>query len=148
MNFLFRLLLVILAAPVVALGADSPPDGSKEIVRSFYGLVFNDHQPALAMEKFVGPKYIQHNPFVADGKQPFIDYFEKFFREHPHAHAEIKRLIAEGNLVVAHVHSTVDEHDRGRAVMDIFRIENGKIVEHWDVAQPVPEKTANSNGMF
>lgn len=96
----------------------------------------------------MGDKYIQHNPFVSDGKKPFIDFFVGFYKKHPAAKTDIKRIIAEGDLVVIHTHSKIDESDRGRAVMDIFRVANGKIVEHWDVSQSIPDKSANENTMF
>jgi predicted SnoaL-like aldol condensation-catalyzing enzyme len=121
---------------------------NKKIVTSFYDMAFNQHMPKEAMQEYVGSDYIQHNPFVGTGKQPFIDFFIEFQKKHPKSHAEIKRVLAEGDLVTVHVHSTLEQEDRGRAVMDIFRLENGKIVEHWDVGQPIPEKSANDNTMF
>ena len=81
-------------------------------------------------------------------KLAFIDFVNGFVAKYPHLKVDIKRVIAEGNLVVTHVLITTDEKDRGLAAMDIFRLENGKIVEHWDVVQPVPDKPANENGMF
>lgn len=121
---------------------------NKEVVRSFYELAFNKHKPAEAMKLYVGDKYIQHNPFAGDGKQAFIDYFESHFKKNPETNVSIKRLIAENDLVVIHLHSKQNKNDRGRAVMDIFRLENGKIVEHWDVVQAIPEKSENTNTMF
>lgn len=123
-------------------------ESNKKVVTSFYTKAFNEHKPSEAMQKYVGDKYIQHNPFVANGQKPFIDYFTGFYKTHPDAHVEIKRVLAERDLVIVHVHSMADKKDRGRAVMDIFRLENGKIVEHWDVGQPIPEKSANENTMF
>jgi predicted SnoaL-like aldol condensation-catalyzing enzyme len=85
---------------------------------------------------------------VATGRQPFVDFFVPFFQKNAGAKSEIKRTIAEGDLVVLHVLSKIDAKDTGRAVVDIFRVEDGKIVEHWDVMQAVPEKAANPNTMF
>jgi predicted SnoaL-like aldol condensation-catalyzing enzyme len=85
---------------------------------------------------------------AGDGKQPFIDFFSEFYKKHPDARMEIKRMIAENDLVVVHTHSQLSKAERGSAVVDIFRLENGKIVEHWDVIQAIPEKAANDNGMF
>jgi len=123
-------------------------DVNKQTVSDFYKLAFNDHNPAKAVEKYVGKTYTQHNPTVADGPQAFIDFVNGFYATNPNLHVEIKRLIAEGDLVVTHVLITTSETDRGLAAMDIFRLEGGKIVEHWDVVQPVPDKPANNNGMF
>jgi predicted SnoaL-like aldol condensation-catalyzing enzyme len=123
-------------------------DVNKQTVSDFYTLAFNDHNPAKAVEKYVGKTYTQHNPMAADGPQAFIDFVNGFYATNPNLHVEIKRLIAEGDLVVTHVLITTSETDRGMAAMDIFRLEGGKIVEHWDVVQPVPEKPANTNGMF
>ncbi|MCB0350103.1 MAG: nuclear transport factor 2 family protein [Bdellovibrionales bacterium] len=123
-------------------------DANKKTVREFYDLSFNKHKPVEAMNRYVGEKYIQHNPYVADGKEPFIKYFTEYYKQNPDAYVEIKRVIAEKNLVVLHLLSKQNKNDIGRAVVDIFRVENGKIVEHWDVAQPVIEKSVNNNTMF
>lgn len=79
---------------------------------------------------------------------PFVNFFTQKFSNNPQAKNVIKKVIAEGDLVVLHVHSTENDSDRGRAIIDIFRVENGKIVEHWDVIQNIPEKSKNSNTMF
>ncbi|WP_311151403.1 nuclear transport factor 2 family protein [Neisseria sicca] len=102
-----------------------------------------------AVSKYVGKTYIQHNPTVADGGQAFIDTFAPFLKEHPGSRAEVKRIAAEGDLVFMHVFSQISAQDRGEAVVDIFRFDrNGKIVEHWDVIQSVPEKTVRGHSMF
>lgn len=116
---------------------------------AFYEMAFNQYKVKEATEQYVGDVYLQHNPGVADGGQAFIDAFVPFLKAHPKSKAEIKRVMADGDLVMLHVHSTVDEKDRGEAVVDIFRFdEQGKIVEHWDVIQQVPEKTASGRSMF
>ena len=120
----------------------------KQVVRDFYETAFVKRQPAEAMKKYVGEKYIQHNPYVKDGPEPFIQYFTGYFKSNSDASTEIKRMIAEGDYVVVHAHSRSSKKDRGHAAIDIFRLENGKIVEHWDAVQSVPEKSANSNTMF
>ncbi len=128
--------------------ASTQQQKNKEVVRNFYELAFNQHKPAEAMKLYVGNKYIQHNPFAGDGKQAFITFFEEYFKKNKETSISIKRLIAEDDLVVIHVHSKGNKTERGRAVMDIFRLEDGKIVEHWDVVQVIPEKSANTNTMF
>ena len=85
---------------------------------------------------------------IGAGVAPFVDYFEGYFRERPKSHVVFSHIVAEADLVVLHQNSKVDEKDRGRATVDIFRVKNGKIVEHWDVTQDVPEKTASGNTMF
>jgi len=126
----------------------SMPSDNKKTVISFYNLSFVDHKPQEAADRYIGNRYVQHNPHVPDGKKAFTDYFVPFFKEHPDAKSEIKHAVAEGDLVVLHVLGKKDKSDRGKAVVDIFRVENDKIVEHWDVMQEIPEKAANQNTMF
>ncbi len=121
---------------------------NKKIVVDFYEGVFLKHQVQDYADRYIGNQYIQHNPHVPDGKAPFVEHFTQYFKENPQAKNSIVRAIAQGDLVVLHVHSTQNNQDRGVAIVDIFRVENGKIIEHWDVQQAVPEQSANNNTMF
>ena len=121
---------------------------NKAVVVDFYQGVFLKHQVSSYADQYLAEKYIQHNPHVQDGKAPFINYFKAYFQQNPEAQNQIKRVIASGDLVALHVHSIQSQADRGKAIVDIFRVENGKIVEHWDVIQAIPEQSANTNSMF
>jgi predicted SnoaL-like aldol condensation-catalyzing enzyme len=126
----------------------SDPRTSTEIVRAFYELAFNEGKPEEAVERYVGDRYVQHNPQAADGPEAFIGFVRWYRGEHPELHVDIKRTVAEGDLVVTHSLIRTGPDDRGTAAADLFRVEDGRIVEHWDVLQPVPETSANDNTMF
>lgn len=114
---------------------------------AFYRMAYKG-KPREAIEKYVGAEYIQHNPDVADGTQGFIDYFERMYQEYPDKSIDFVRCIAEGNLVALHTHQTWPANDE-YITMDFFRFdENGKICEHWDSIQQIPEKSANPNTMY
>jgi predicted SnoaL-like aldol condensation-catalyzing enzyme len=121
---------------------------NKRVVRSFYEEAFNDGDPEGAVERYIGDRYTQHNPQAADGPEAFIGFVKWYRGEFPELRVDIKRIIAEGDLVVTHGRLTTSPQDRGTAAVDIFRVENGKVVEHWDVLQPIPEQAANDNTMF
>jgi predicted SnoaL-like aldol condensation-catalyzing enzyme len=120
----------------------------KDVVTQFMTKFYLDKKVREAFETWVEPGYIQHNPLAKTGRDAAIAFLEPFFQSHPDASYSIKRIIADGNLVAVHSHAKFSADDRGLAVVDILRVDHCKIAEHWDVVQPVPEKSANSNGMF
>jgi len=135
--------VLIAAAPPVLADAET----NKQAVLEFYDKALNQKDFEAAAKHF-GPRYIQHNPGAPDGIEGFKAFIAMRKEKFPHAQSEIKRVFADGDHVILHVHAIREPGERGVAVVDIFRLENGKIVEHWDVVQPIPEKTANNNGMF
>ena len=120
---------------------------NKQNAIAFYKMAYLGN-PAEAVEKYVGAEYIQHNPLVGDGKQPFIDYFTEMYRDYPDKSITFVRAVAEGDLVALHTHQIWPGNDE-YVTMDFFRFDdNGKIVEHWDAMQQIPEVTKNGNTMY
>ncbi|NNL02471.1 MAG: SnoaL-like domain-containing protein [Eudoraea sp.] len=114
---------------------------------AFYEMAYNGN-PKKAVELYVGAEYIQHNPLVGDGTQPFIDYFNRMASEYPGKSIEFVRAIAEDDLVALHTHQIWPGNDQ-YVTMDFFRFDNnGKIVEHWDAMQQIPDTSANNNTMY
>ena len=140
---------IILAAMLAGTAAHAQtPAQNTVVVRAFLDMVFNQHKVAQAFADYVGPTYTQHNPYVPDGIAGGVKGLGGMLAKNPQTHIYIKRTIAEGDLVVDHNLTTAKPGDRGTAIIDIFRLQNGKIVEHWDVLQAVPATHANNNTMF
>ena len=123
-------------------------DAAKRVVLDFFELAFVKREPAQAAERYLGAGYTQHNPTAPDGAAVFPGLIGGLFAQAPDASFHLKRAIAEDDLVVLHYNLKFSPDVLGQAVVDIFRVENGQIVEHWDVMQPVPAESANGNGMF
>lgn len=122
---------------------------NKKLVTDFFNLAFVEKKIQAAFDTYVGDTYIQHNPNLPDGKEPVIGFLSRIFLEdNPQISVSIKRVIAEDDLVAIHHHSKNSPEDPGQAIIEIFRVKNEKIVEHWDVFQNVPETAANDNTMF
>lgn len=123
---------------------------NKSNVLAFYDLMFNQSKPADAMRLYGGATYTQHNPDVPDGRDAFIAFFEKMAKDYPEKSVTFKRVFAERNYVILHSEHRFPGWRGGKwAAMDIFRLDDqGKLVEHWDAVQKVPNKSANGNGMF
>ena len=122
-------------------------EANKKNAIAFYRTAyFGD--PAKAVEMYVGAEYIQHNPLVGDGKPAFIDYFTEMAAQYPSKEIEFVRAVAEGDLVALHTHQTWPDNEE-YVTMDFFRFDgNGKIIEHWDAIQEVPNETKNGNPMY
>ena len=137
----------VVVGAFAACAQPSPLEANKRIATEFYDAAINRKDFAAASQ-YLGDQYRQHNPTAADGAEGLRGFIDFLKARYPNQRGEIKRVIAEGDLVVLHVHSTRGDATPGRAIVDIFRIANGKVVEHWDVIQDVPPEAANRNGMF
>ena len=154
MDFLFRPRAMIVAATLLALASpaayaasEAQQEANRKVVLDFYekGLNQKDADAAIAL---MGNRYVQHNPGAADGPEGFRKFIGFLREKFPNSRSEIKRSFVDGDYVILHVHAVREPGARGNAIIDIFKLENGKIVEHWDVVQAIPENPANGNTMF
>jgi predicted SnoaL-like aldol condensation-catalyzing enzyme len=135
------------AAPSAFAADAAQMEANKKTAMAFYDAAINQ-KDFEAASKYIGNRYVQHNPGAADGVEglkPFLGFLRE---KRPNYHSDIKRAFADGDYVILHVHNIPEPGARGRAIVDIFKFENGKVVEHWDVAQDIPEKMPHNNGMF
>jgi len=147
-----KTIIAALAAGVALLGAPTmaraqTADANKETVVAFYEAAIN-HKDFAAAAKYLGARYTQHNPNAADGPQGLKKFLDFLRDKYPAAHSEIRQAFADGDYVILHVLAVREPNTAGAAIVDIFKLEDGKIVEHGDVIQPIPEKAPNGNGMF
>jgi len=150
MTFMKRALgaaLIAAALSPVAYASPEQEAANKEAVLAFYEKGLNQKDADAAL-KYVGDRYVQHNPNAADGPEGFRKFVAFLRDKYPQSKSEIKRVFTDGDYVILHVHAVRKPGSRGNAIIDIFRLEKGKIVEHWDAVQPIPEQSANTNGMF
>ncbi|OPY97613.1 polyketide cyclase [Bradyrhizobium sacchari] len=140
-------ILMLCLGSGAALAASAQEEANRAAVLAFYekGLNQKDADAAIA---YIGNRYVQHNPNAPDGPDGFRKFIGFLREKLPNAHSEIKRSFVDGDYVILHVHSVREPGTRGRAIVDIFKLEDGKIVEHWDVVQDIPENPANGNTMF
>ena len=149
LRFLLVATTTTLLAAVPSARAASPEqlEANKKTVAAFEDAALNQ-KDFDAAAKYLGPRYTQHNPLAADGPEGLkadIGFLKEKF---PNNHTEIKHIYADGDYVITHDHAVREPGTIGLAIVNIFKLENGKVVEHWDVIQPIPEKPANGNGMF
>ena len=142
------LVALFLLSVTPARAADTAQEeANKNVVVDFYEKAINQKDFEAASKHF-GNRYVQHNPVAADGPEGLKAFLGFLKEKFPQSRSEIKRVFADGDYVILHVHAVREPGTRGSAIVDIFKLEGGKIVEHWDVIQPIPEKAANNNSMF
>lgn len=141
------LALVVVGMLALAGPAQAGLDEDRAVVEALYSRVFNGKDLS-AVPELIAADYIQHNPAIETGRNAFVAAFTAYFAAVPGLTVDIKRIVAADSLVVVHAHWRDSPTERGPAVIDIYRIENGKIAEHWDVIRPVPASVANDNRLY
>ncbi|WP_062345950.1 nuclear transport factor 2 family protein [Novosphingobium sp. CCH12-A3] len=139
---------VLLAIATVALLGNGPVAAdNRRIVEDFARMFYVERDVRQAFETYVAPDYIQHNPGVPDGREAAIALLQPMFSDRNRSF-EVRKILVDGDLAAIHIFARPDPAARGAAVADFYRLKDGKIVEHWDVIQPIPEKSANAHPMF
>ena len=144
---LLSLFSLVVPNNTVQAASKNIPQANKQLVETFWNELFNKHNVNI-IDNSVGSTYVQHNPTYPDGKEAFKVAVAGYLNEFPESSAEIKRIVSDKEYVFLHNHIKLNAQDRGQAAVDIFRVENGKIVEHWDVIQDIPEKSEHTNPMI
>ena len=147
MKHVLTILALILSLGAARAADPAEMEANKKTVLEFYEKGLNQKDFAAASVYF-GPRYVQHNPGAPDGIEGFKSFIGFLKEKFPNSKSDIKRVFADGDFVILHVHVVREPGSLGSAIVDMFRLENGKIVEHWDVIQTIPEKMAHTNGMF
>ena len=145
--FVATAFILLVAMPSARAASPEELEANKKTVRAFEDAALNQKDFGAA-SKYLGPRYTQHNPTAPDGPDGLKAYIAFLKEKFPNNHSEIKHIFADGDYVIVHDHAVREPGTRGNAIVNIYKLENGKVVEHWDVIQPVPEKAANDNGMF
>jgi predicted SnoaL-like aldol condensation-catalyzing enzyme len=140
-------LALSLAVPFAHAASPEQLEANKKTVAAFEDAALNQ-KDFEAAAKYLGSRYTQHNPNAADGPEGLKAYIAFLKDKFPNNRTEIKQIFADGDYVIAHDHAVREPGTLGLAIINIYKLDNGKVVEHWDVIQPIPEKAANSNGMF
>ena len=141
------LCLAALAVATPALARGSETERNRKVIEDFARTFYEKRDVETAFKAHVVADYVQHNPGIADGRQAAIDALKPMFSR-PGAQFDVKRIVVDGQYAVIHLFGRGDPATRGAAVADIYRLKDGKIVEHWDILQPLPEKSANPHPMF
>lgn len=138
---------VLLAPSPVAARGDALTERNRAIVTAFARQFYGARDVAGAFHRYVAPDYVQHNPGIADGRDAAIAALAPMFAA-PGSRFDVKRILVDGDMAVIHLHGRSGSIGAGGAVADIYRLRDGRIVEHWDVLQPVPAAAANPHPMF
>jgi predicted SnoaL-like aldol condensation-catalyzing enzyme len=153
-GYVYLALFLVAAAPAPGSEVGMTPgsyesitETNRRIVERFVEIFYGQKNVRLAFETYVGDNYIQHNPGIADGREAAIEKLEPMF-SHPDFTVDVKRILVDGDMAVVHLHARKTPAERGGAVVDMFRLHDLKIVEHWDVLQAIPEQSANAHPMF
>ena len=139
--------LLTAAVSLALLGNGPAAADNRRIIEDFARLFYVERDVRQAFETYVAPGYVQHNPGVPDGREAAIALLQPMFSDPKHSF-EVRKIIVDGDLAAIHIFAKPDPAARGAAVADFYRLKDGKIVEHWDVIQPIPEKSANAHPMF
>lgn len=151
-----RALAIRCSAAMLAFGAVNPAQAAetpckytaKQVVEHFSQLFFIEKKPVEAYARWVAPDYVQHNPIATDGRDAAIKALGPIFAANPELKVDIKRIVGDGTHVAVHYHSVMKPGSKGFAAVDLFRVKDCRIVEHWDVIQAMPETSANPHPMF